>query len=249
MLTLENRLNKILNFLPPPIMQMQDLLPLLDLPCLNDSISTQDLQQFINTGIQQNVAALCLYAKDLNLIPKNIKIKTATVVNFPHGNLSELEVLTEITNILRNLPNIDEIDYVFPYQDYLAGKHKQALQHCFAAYNLCQQQHKIFKVILETGAISNLDKIYEISRAVLEQGCDFLKTSTGKIPSGASIPAVFTMLTAIIDSQNNCGIKISGGIRTLEQAAQYINLAEHMLNKKATANWFRIGTSTTNWNI
>ena len=70
-----------------------------------------------------------------------------------------------------------------------------------------------------------------------------LKTSTGKITPGASLQAVFVMLSAIKDSQSGCGIKISGGIKTLAQASVYIHLSEHMLEKNVGKNWFRIGAS------
>ena len=72
----------------------------------------------------------------------------------------------------------------------------------------------------------------------------FLKTCTGKIPQGASLSALFTMLSAIKDSGKTCGIKVSGGVKTPRQAFNYAKLAELMMAKKIDKSWFRIGASS-----
>ena len=76
-----------------------------------------------------------------------------------------------------------------------------------------------------------------------EEITDFLKTSTGKIATGATIPAAVAMLLAISDSNTPCGIKFSGGIKTKEQASLYMRLAEHMRGVTTNKQWFRFGMS------
>ena len=241
MSNLKNKLQQILTQLPDSkLLTAQEILPLLDLTCLNESASMQEIQTLIKHGVELHVAAICLYPQYLSMIP----IKKVSVVNFPSGEDDHNQVLKDIRNIL---PIVDEVDYVFSYQTYLAGYEAIALTHCMDAYNLCHQHGKIFKVILETGAIPSLELIYKISTEIINNGCDFLKTSTGKIAIGASIPAAFAMLSAIVDTKSNCGIKISGGVKTLEQATEFITLAQYMLKKHPAADWLRIGTSNTNW--
>ena len=138
----------------------------------------------------------------------------------------------------------DEIDYVFAYTAYLDGQHETALAWCHEAYQLCQIHGRLFKVILETGAIPTPNMIYQLSADVIQSGCDMLKTSTGKIAVGATLPAVFAMLTAIQDHKPTCGIKCSGGIKTIANASAFIHLAEKVLDKKVDKSWFRIGAST-----
>ena len=167
----------------------------------------------------------------------------ATVVNFPSGNESHDNVLHSIKDAI-TLHKADEIDYVFPYQTYLAGDTEIALSNCASAYQQSKQQGAIFKVILETGALPSLDIIYQLSVNIIENGCDFLKTSTGKIATGATLPAAFAMLKAIVDTKIPCGIKLSGGIKTQEQAHQYMRLAQDMTGLKLNKHWFRLGTST-----
>ena len=85
--------------------------------------------------------------------------------------------------------------------------------------------------------------IYQLCIELLTSQCDFLKTSTGKIPQGASLPAVFAILSAIKDSGKTCGIKISGGIKNPQQARNFAYLAELIMQKKISKDWFRIGAS------
>jgi deoxyribose-phosphate aldolase len=126
----------------------------------------------------------------------------------------------------------------------LDGGKDDALTQCKAVIDLCKQEKRTLKIILETGAFSELQSIYEVSNQLIELGSIFLKTSTGKTPQGASLPAVFTILTAIKDSKAQCGIKISGGVKTPTQAINYAKLAELVLAKPIDKSWFRIGASS-----
>lgn len=225
-----------------PITQEQ-LIPLIDYTCLNTEASIKEITSLCVDAVEHHVAAICIYPQHLDIVPPQLPITRATVVNFPTGEEPLAEVLKSIERI-KHTHQVDEIDYVFPYQTYLSGNETKALSHCQEVASLCKDLHLTFKVILETGAFSSLDTIYHLSLNVIQTGCDFLKTSTGKIPQGASISAAYAMLLAIQERQNKCGIKLSGGIRTIEQATQYIQLAQFMLKKVPHASWIRLGTST-----
>ena len=60
-------------------------------------------------------------------------------------------------------------------------------------------------------------------------GADFLKTSTGKFPVGATLEAAAVLLAVIEEADGRVGIKFSGGIRTTAQAASYLYLVDHFL--------------------
>jgi len=83
-----------------------------------------------------------------------------------------------------------------------------------------------------------------VSREVLLSGADFLKTSTGKIAIGATPEAARAMLRAIKEVSPQAGIKVSGGVRTIEQAQQYLQLAAEIMGTEwITPEHFRIGAS------
>ena len=104
------------------------------------------------------------------------------------------------------------------------------------------------KVILETGVLGEITIIADAAYDALSAGADFIKTSTGKLTEGATLEAAATMLLVIqhITPQlkHHVGLKVSGGIRTLEQAAQYIELADAIMGRDwVKPSTFRIGAS------
>ena len=244
-MTIQDSLHQTLEMLAKsdlPVTQEQ-LISLIDYTCLKLDASAEDIQSLYTKASELNVAAICIYPQHLDIVPRQLPIIRATVVNFPAGDEPLTHVLEEMERI-KHEHLIHEIDYVFPYRAYLSGNPSKALSHCKTVAQHCKQLDLTFKVILETGAFSLLNMVYDLSLAVIQTGCDFLKTSTGKISQGASIPAAYAMLSAIQDSQVMCGLKLSGGIKTIEQARTYIQLAEFMLKKAPDASWLRLGTSS-----
>lgn len=216
---------------------------LMDLTLLDPNAPAQAFAVLNAQARLHALAAVCVFPEHLQFISIPTNIKIATVVNFPQGNQSTKAVLGAIDHLLSH-HQIDEIDYVFPYQDYLAGRQSKALSQCQAVYQLCQQQGLLLKIIIESGALPSTEFVYQLSRKLIDQGCDFLKTSTGKITQGASPAAAFAMLQAIKDSTAHCGLKISGGIKTPAQAFLYMAIAKSLLDKEPDKSWFRIGASS-----
>jgi len=222
---------------------MQRISSLIDLTLLSSQATASDIARLTVKGLQHNVAALCVLPQHLDLIPEELPIIRATVVNFPSGNEPHLQVMKAIDQIATH-QQVEEMDYVFPYEAYLAGDEDYALSCAAEAYQLCNQYGLLFKVILETGALPSPEMIYQMSLDIIHNGCDFIKTSTGKTATGATIPAAKAMLSAILDSKITCGIKLSGGIKTIKQAQSYITLAEDMMGLDVDKCWFRLGASS-----
>ncbi|CEK10900.1 2-deoxyribose-5-phosphate aldolase [Legionella hackeliae] len=216
---------------------------LIDLTLLDETASPHAVQALVEKANSHQVAAICVLPQHIKELKPAEGIKLATVVNFPTGKHSLAEVLSKTNNLLSNFP-VDEIDYVFPYQNYLQGNVQEALTHCQQVYTLCEQQNVTFKVILETGAFATLEAIYNVSCQILDNGCNFLKTSTGKIKQGATPSAAFAILKAIEASDIHCGLKVSGGIKQPAQAFIYMCLAEKVLKRNVDKSWFRIGASS-----
>jgi deoxyribose-phosphate aldolase len=202
---------------------------LIDLTLLDLNSDTSDIQKLADQAMSAGVAGVCIYPKQLNWLPDNFNLRKAIVANFPTGQEPVSDTLTLIEKFTGN---IDELDYVF-----------KNLSELKQVSDLCQQAKIRLKVILETGMLSDIECIYKLSMDVIQTGCDFLKTSSGKTLIGATLPAAQAMLLAIKNSQLTCGIKVSGGIRTVKTAKEYVRLAEDMLAKSVDAHWFRIGAS------
>jgi deoxyribose-phosphate aldolase len=169
-------------------------------------------------------------------------VKVVAVANFPAGRPDPEPVKKEIMKIISD--GGAEIDVVFPWRNWLDGDKIAGDDFITGCKTRCGNK-VLLKVILETGEFSDSKEIYRASRMAIEAGADFLKTSTGKTPRSANPIAVGAMLDAIKDSAStDCGIKISGGIKTLDEALVYQQLAEQTMGAEwIDARHFRIGAS------
>ncbi len=246
-MTIETSLNTILDkLLSHSVIEAvsKDLLiSTLDLTLLDQDASNESLMLLGNRAKTHQVAAVCVLQEHLSLFHASPLLKVATVVNFPEGNGELIRGLAEIDTAVQLGAN--EIDVVFPYPIYLAGDKQKALNQCDVMIQACKKHEVTIKIIIETGAFDHIESVYHISKELIAMGCDFIKTSTGKIPQGASLPAVFAILSALKEHpEAECGIKISGGVKTKKQAQDYARLAELMSGKKINNTWFRIGASS-----
>ena len=223
---------------------------LIDLTSLNEGDTEENLIPFFKKAesVFGHVAAVCIYPKFVRLAKTfflNTPVKVATVINFPKGTSSIETVLIEINQALQD--GAQEMDVVFPYLRYLEGDKKYA-RSFVAACRAASSDDILLKVILETGALQDPALISEACWDVFSAGADFVKTSTGKMETGATRSAAEAMLSVIkeksMHSQKRLGLKISGGIRDVQQAAQYIELAQTIMGKEwVTKDTFRIGAS------
>ena len=104
-------------------------------------------------------------------------------------------------------------------------------------------------MILETGELGPYDQVRKASMLAMAAGADFIKTSTGKIGTSATLPVALCMSEAIRDVAQQTGravgLKVAGGIRTAKQSWQYLVVVQETLG----VGWmhpdrFRIGAST-----
>jgi len=163
---------------------------------------------------------------------KELDDKTiGTTAGFPHGNETIAAKLksaeTSVTSGAR------EIDFVMNIGKALDRDFKYLEQEFKAMISLKEtfDSDLNLKVILETCYLSK-DIIREIVRLAVNCGLDFVKTSTGYGPHGATVEDVKLMVQA---AQGKIKVKASGGIRTLSQV---------MILLDAGAE--RIGTSAGN---
>lgn len=233
----------------PDVVLARRILPLIDLTSLQDTDTTSSIGFFCEKARNDfgHVAAVCVYPDFIRMVADNFAgtdIRAATVINFPQGDLPLEQVIADINAALTD--GAEEIDVVFPYQRYLAGEQQYIrtfVESCKAACG-----DATLKVILETGILVDLAFIADATYDVLAAGADFVKTSTGKVSVGATLEAAATMLLVIQHIQpklrHHVGLKISGGVRTLEQAASYLALAEAIMGRDwVSPKTFRIGAS------
>jgi deoxyribose-phosphate aldolase len=191
-------------------------------------------------------AAVCVYPEHIVSARRALgsagvtAVKVATVVNFPDGGADAVRVARETRRAIA--AGADEVDMVLPWARFLAGDHEAARSAVAAGREAATG--RVLKVILETGALAATGAIRGASELALAAGADFIKTSTGKVAVGATPEAARIMLEAIRDHGGHAGFKASGGVRSLADAATYLQLADEILGAGwATPDHFRIGAS------
>lgn len=223
---------------------------LLDLTSLNNTDDMASIAALCQKAIGSlgRVAAVCVFPKFVKqtaVFLSATPVKIATVANFPYGDHPLESVKQTIQHALSD--GAHEIDVVFPYELFMSGDKIGAFRFIHDCKETCGLN--ILKVILETGVLKEPTVIEEVSRGVLNAGADFLKTSTGKMEIGATPEAGAVMLAVIKEMtpqlNRSIGFKVSGGIRTLEQAKLYIDLAAEVMGPDwINSDHFRIGASS-----
>jgi deoxyribose-phosphate aldolase len=202
------------------------ILPLIDHTNLNETATPAEIQELCKQVITAKnlIAAVCVYPQYIKLTKSllpNSNVKIATVCNFPNGENSIATTVTEIKNALQL--GADEIDVVFPYKQFLQNNQNYVADYLAQCRTACPTEIKL-KVILETGVLIEKKLIIAAATLAIKNGADFIKTSTGKISQGASVPAVTAILSALAGQSRNVGIKISGGIKNLDDVKPYWDL-------------------------
>ena len=103
-------------------------------------------------------------------------------------------------------------------------------------------------MIFETGVLHDPSTIKERGRrSPSTNGADFLKTSTGKLEPAATPDAAQALLEVIVDVRHDhqqIGLKVAGGVKTVAEAAAYLDLADRYLDPDhAVPSNFRFGAS------
>ncbi len=180
-------------------------------------------------------AAVCVWPRFVEvardgLQEQGAKVRIATVANFPRGEASAGAVAEETREALER--GAHEVDVVFPWRALLAGDQEAGRRVVRACRDECDRHagatgtgpaRPLLKVILETGALGRTELIRHAARIAAGAGAHFLKTSTGKVPQGATAEAVETVLEVVREARGAVGLKISGGVRTASQAERYLD--------------------------
>jgi deoxyribose-phosphate aldolase len=195
------------------------------------------------------VAAVCIYPQLVPVAKEQLRgspVKVASVAGSFPGGLGPLDVrLAEIRTAVEQ--GADEVDIVLNRSQFLGGRYAQAFEELVAAREAAGQAH--LKVILEVGELGSYDRVRQASVLAMAAGADFIKTSTGKIGTGATLPSALCMMEAARDffheTGRRVGVKVAGGVRVSKQAIQYLVLVHETLRGEwMTPDLFRIGASS-----
>lgn len=174
----------------------------------------------------------------------------AVATAFPSGRASLQVKLADTADAVA--AGADEIDMVIDRGAFLSGRYGVVFDQIAAVKEACRRSDGTsasLKVILETGELITYDNVRRASWLSILAGGDFIKTSTGKVPSAATLPVTLLMLEVVRDWQvltgGRIGVKPAGGIRTSKDAIKYVvTVAETVGEEWLQPHLFRFGASS-----
>jgi deoxyribose-phosphate aldolase len=197
-----------------------------------------------------SVAAICVYPNLVHTAlerTKGTNVKVASVATaFPSGQSSlniKLEEAREVVEM-----GAHEVDMVIDRGAFLSGRYAQVYDEIVRVKEVCGTKAHL-KVIIETGELGTYDNVRRASLLAIAGGADFIKTSTGKAATNATLPIALCMLEVIRDVHEETGrvvgMKVAGGVRQAKQAVQYLVQVHETLGVAwLTPDRYRIGAST-----
>ena len=199
--------------------------------------------------LEIKVAAVCVYHRFVETARRALEgsgIPVAAVsTGFPAG-LNPLE--ERIAEIRRSVEaGAQEIDIVITRALVFGGKWQELYDEVAEFRRACGSAH--MKAILGTGDLLTLRNVARASLVAMMAGADFIKTSTGKEPTNATLPFSLVMVRAIREYAQETGMAVgfkpAGGIRTAKQSLEWLSLMKEELGTPwMTAELFRFGASS-----
>ncbi len=220
-------------------------IPLVDLTSLSGSETEAEIAALCAKAVRHGVAAVCIYPAFLAQARPHLAgsdVRLAAVANFPDGSDDLARAADEAAAAVAD--GADEVDVVAPVQAIMEGD-VGIVGELVEAVRIAIGPATTLKLILETGVLADPDRITAAARAAVMAGVDFLKTSTGKVPAGATPEAAAVLMRVCEEAGLRVGFKASGGIRSADDAARYLHLGDAILGAdRISARTFRFGASS-----
>ena len=204
-------------------MNIETILSKCDHTLLAQSATWDDIRAVCDDGIRFGTASVCIpaaYVKEAKAYVGD-RLAICTVIGFPNGYTTTAAKVFECRYALEN--GADEIDTVINVGHLKSGRYDEILAELKALKAACGE--KILKVIIETCLLTDDEKI-KMCELVTLSGADYIKTSTGFSTGGATREDV-ALFAAHIGP--NVRIKAAGGIASLADAEDFINLGADRL--------------------
>lgn len=190
-----------------------DIAKMIDHSLLNPALTMQELEGGCALAIRYNVASVCILPYALADCAERLAgttVNASTTIGFPHGGHTTAVKLAEIRQAL--LDGGQELDAVINIGKARSGDWNYVRNELAALADAVHAGGAKIKVIFENAYLDDPAKIH-LCEICAEVGADWVKTSTGYAPSGATLPDLELMRR---HSPARVQVKAAGGIRDLD---------------------------------
>ncbi len=204
-------------------MNINEILSKVDHTLLSQNATWDEIKVICDDSIKYNTASVCIPASFVAQAKEYVgeKLTICTVIGFPNGYSTTATKVFETADAIKN--GADEIDMVINVGWLKDKKYDCILNEINAIKDACNG--KILKVIIETCLLTDEEKI-KMCEIVSNSNADFIKTSTGFSTAGATKEDIKLFAE---HTTNGKKIKAAGGIASIEDAEEFINLGASRL--------------------
>lgn len=212
-----------------------DLARTIDHTILKPAATAQEVEKVCAEALEHGFATVCVNSVNLVRVAASLhgsSVRPCVVIGFPLGACATSVKVYEAQWAVDH--GAAEVDMVLDLGGAVGLDSSRVAADVRAVQQAVHRGGGRLKVILETGFLSS-ELLRHYVRLSAEEGADFVKTSTGFGPRGASLEDVATMADVLRQMQlsDRCLIKASGGIRTLREALAYLDAGAHRLGTSA----------------
>lgn len=194
----------------------------IDYTLLKATATIDDIDALCKEAIEKGCASVCIPSCYVEYVSNEYpELRICTVVGFPLGNSSTETKIEETRQAI--IAGAHEIDMVINIGALKAGLYGYVKDELQRLKRICGK-HTVLKIIIETCYLTREEKII-MCRMIQNLRIDFVKTSTGFGTGGATIEDVKLMRAVCGDDVK---IKASGGIRTKEEAEEYLKYCDRL---------------------
>lgn len=208
-------------------LRIEELAKTIDHTLLRPDATRADVERLCEEARQNHFASVCIFPCHVSLastILKSQDVKVCTVVSFPFGADTTITKVRAAENAVGL--GADEVEFVINIGAMLSGNFRLIRDEIASVVRAVRMKSVnvgkglvLVKVIMETCYLDK--KLKKLACRMIEDGgADFVKTSTGFGPEGATVADVELLRDELSE---NLGVKASGGIRTVEDAEAMIN--------------------------
>lgn len=204
----------------------------IDHSILKPDFTYADVAAGADLALKYNTASYCIRPMDVAAAAKALAgstVKVCTVIGFPHGSTTTATKAFETQDAISN--GATEIDMVINVSALLSGDFDYVEKDIRAVVEVAHAKGASVKVIFET-AFLNDEQIVKACELTERAGADYVKTSTGFASEGATTHNVSLMKQTVGDRLK---VKSSGGVRTLDQLIDYMDIGVTRSGCSATA--------------
>lgn len=204
-------------------MDIKEILCRVDHTLLSVNAGAEEIKSLCDDAISFGCASVCIPPSFVSMVKEYVsdRIAVCTVIGFPNGYNTTLVKCFEAECAVND--GTDEIDMVINVGWVKDGKYTDILNEINAVKASCKG--RILKVIIETCLLTNDEKI-RMCETVSQSDADFIKTSTGFSTGGATKEDIALFAK---HCRSDLKIKAAGGISSLHDAEDFINLGAHRL--------------------